>query len=125
MTFLHARQPQIPTAVRFTESYRSIMLKTCSTDNRGQDAYLAAEGASVACVLRHFHLFDLLTQGGTVTLREGRFSTGITLQPSEGTYSAVLSGDADLTSAFRLRVMLGTKLHSKALKKHTIFNFGS
>lgn len=45
--------------------------------------HLSAEGACVSSMLRDFHLFDLLTQGGTIT-------------------SAVFTSDADFLGAFRL-----------------------
>lgn len=36
--------------------------------------HLATESAGVSCVLGYLHLFDLLTQGGTVTLEEPRLT---------------------------------------------------
>ena len=44
-------------------------------------------------MLRDFHLFDLLTQGGTIT-------------------STVFTGDADFLGAFRLANELSIPLHS-------------
>lgn len=90
MTFLQELQFQIPTAVRFTVSCTCVH-KTGVWIMMGDSivAYLSAEGASVTCVLGDLHLhrssasvglsqaqtadclthlFDLLTQGGTVTL---------------------------------------------------------
>jgi len=52
-----------------------------NADSLALHAVLAAEGAGVPCVLSNFHLFDLLSQGSTVT-------------------RAVLASDADLACAF-------------------------
>ena len=40
------------------------------TNSLALDGVLAAEGADVAGVLGDFHLLHLLTQGGTVSMRE-------------------------------------------------------
>ena len=49
-------------------------------------------------MLRDFHLFDLLTQGGTIT-------------------STVFTGDADFLSAFRLVNGPSVPLHSVSIEK--------
>lgn len=44
------------------------------SDGLSLDGVLAAEGADVSRVLRHFHLLHLLTQGGTVSIRSRTMS---------------------------------------------------
>ena len=81
ITFLHAPQLQIPTAVRLTESYETVS-RHCDKSAEVLK-HLSAKGACISSVLRDFHLFDLLTQGGTIT-------------------STVFTGDADFLGAFCL-----------------------
>ena len=52
-------------------------------------------------MLRHFHLFNLLAQGGTVTLQSKVYFRTL-MKWGVNTYSAVFSGDADLACALRL-----------------------
>lgn len=84
MTFLHERHFQMPTAVRFTESWTDV--STLHSKREPHRAHLSAECAGVAGVLRDLHLcassdallrgtstrphlLDLLAERGTVTLR--------------------------------------------------------
>ena len=81
------------------------------------NTYLSAESASVSSMLGDFHLFYLLTQRGTITLyimegskkrssREKRHSLSTPPDNTKisipKTHSTVLSGNADLASAFWL-----------------------
>src|SRR5271169_4792374 len=68
IVFLHARQCQMPTAVLLTESYSIRKPINILIPKGKKRSNLPTKSACVSCVLRNFHLFNLFTQGSTITL---------------------------------------------------------
>jgi hypothetical protein len=75
------------------------------------DGVLAAESATVSCVLRNFDLLDLFTEGGTVAIQPSSVSIlevlSLRTPPNSGALQrccipcAVFTGDADLLRSLR------------------------